>query len=422
MGSLHSPTTLEVVIIGGSISGLMCGIALKHAGHNIQILEQDQDVRQSHMAGICLGRDVQRFLQLHDRVSHPFTINSNKILLLNQNAEKLLLVNVQRVVSSWDALYYRLRANFDAYRSTYYQNPPVARAGYGKAVYSSGKMVLNIQNMKNDARMEVTVKDTATKKITRVHADIVIGADGPNSFVRRKYLPSCSRKYAGYIVWRGVVAESEVSPKTLETFSKNVTVFMKSRQHCLVYVIPGPHGSLQPGQRYLNFALADAETGHRHRNTVPSGRVREDVWIKQLQNAIETPLPPPFLDVISQIRIPFIQVITEVSSPRVMFEEGKVLLIGDGLSLIRPHTAFSASQAAFHTLTLADCLAQGLDMLEWEKTVLRFGYLHNVQSWWFGNFYQGNITCISALCYWFLCIADVIGSWWTNRERLLRTT
>ena len=45
----------------------MCGVALKHAGHTVTIIEKADDERQSHMAGVCLGLDAQRFLARHDR-------------------------------------------------------------------------------------------------------------------------------------------------------------------------------------------------------------------------------------------------------------------------------------------------------------------------------------------------------------------
>ncbi|KAK7224172.1 hypothetical protein V2G26_012175 [Clonostachys chloroleuca] len=57
---------LRVIVVGGSLSGLMCGIALKNAGHNVKIVEKDHDERQSHMSGICLGPSAIAFFAQHD--------------------------------------------------------------------------------------------------------------------------------------------------------------------------------------------------------------------------------------------------------------------------------------------------------------------------------------------------------------------
>jgi 2-polyprenyl-6-methoxyphenol hydroxylase-like FAD-dependent oxidoreductase len=44
-----------------------------------------------------------------------------------------------------------------------------------------------------------------------LQADIVIGADGPSSTVRKLLLPEVERTYVGYVTWRGTVKESLLS-------------------------------------------------------------------------------------------------------------------------------------------------------------------------------------------------------------------
>jgi 2-polyprenyl-6-methoxyphenol hydroxylase-like FAD-dependent oxidoreductase len=428
-------SVLKFIQIGGSISGLLCAIVLKHDGHNVHVLDQDSDNRDSHMAGICLGPDCQRLLQEHDRIPQPFSFESDKIQLLDTSAKPVLLLQTRRRVTSWDALYYRLRSNFDGYRSDYYPLPPKSNPQDGSAIYKARQKVIAINSSQSPPYLTLTVEDQMTKQTSGIGADIVIGADGPNSFVRRQYLPHCDEKYVGYVVWRGVVREDEVSSLTLKCFSRNVTVFMRGRHHCLAYLIPGPEGSVQPGERYINFAwytnesesdldaiMVNATTGHRHRKTVPSGQIRDVVWKKQLDHGYRAPLPPPFLEVLSKIRKPFVQAITELYASKAAFENGKVFLVGDGLNLLRPHTAFSASQAAFHVLTLRHVLENHMSFTEWETMMMRFGELHGAQSAWFGNFYQAQLlfATLSAVWYWYLCMLDRARAWYTGNPRLLR--
>ena len=285
--------------------------------------------------------------------------------------------------------------------------------------------------------MILSVLDRDKQEVKQTRADIVIGADGPDSFIRSKYLPDLKRKYVGYIAWRGTVPESEVSPSTRDIFKRSVTVHMMYRHHCIMYTIPGVNGSLEPGERFLNFLwytneseeslrdiMIDSVDGHRHHNIVPAGHVRDDIWNAQLRRAKIVPLPIPFQEVISKVRSPFIQVVTEFCGTKAAFEEGKVLLVGDALSLFRPHTAFSGTQAAYHALRVKKYLDHRITLQEWEETVVRYSTLHWAQSVWWGKFYQHHkaVALLSGLQYWWYCGVDKLKSWWNGEDPLLRTS
>ena len=94
-------------------------------------------------------------------------------------------------------------------------------------------------------------------------------------------------------------------------------------------------------------------------------------------------LPPQFAELVDLTDKPFIQAITDVSSPRSVFYDGRLILVGDALAGFRPHTAASTSQAAFHALTLNKYLqSDEIDWNEYERTVLEYaenGVRHGVQ-------------------------------------------
>ncbi|KAF2865018.1 hypothetical protein BDV95DRAFT_587554 [Massariosphaeria phaeospora] len=377
--------------IGGSLSGLMCGIVLVHAGHKVTIIEKDTDERQSHMAGVALGSDADQYLASHDRMVNAFSHRSLRVQALNADETIRIFVNGRRDITSWDTYYFRLRA----------------------------------------------ILDHNNQQQTQTMADLVIGADGPDSFVRSKYLPTTKRQYVGYIAWRGTVAETEVSASTRETSRRSVTVHMMHRHHCIMYTIPGANGSLESGERLLNFLwytnesqgalqdiLKDRIDGRKHHNLVPAGRVREEVWNAQIGYTKSVPLPTPFLEVMLKIRRPFIQVITEFCSPRAAFEDGRVLLVGDALSLFRPHTAFSATQAAFHASRVEEYVSGKISLQAWEVRVLRYSCLHWAQSIWWGKFYQDHmsIAVLAGFRYWWYCGTDRVLSWWNMEDPLLRTS
>ncbi|PVH96916.1 FAD/NAD(P)-binding domain-containing protein [Periconia macrospinosa] len=431
---------LDVVVVGGSLAGLMSGIALKHAGHNVRILEQDNNERESHMAGVCLGRDAHDFLAKHDLVDEPFSHQSNQVQVLKQDGKAHAFYNVRRDITSWDALYFRLRANFDAYPSTYYPDPPKpdSNSGHGTATYQPRTRVLHVArgSGNGDIKPILTIQERETMTITTLTPDLIVAADGPNSTIRTTYFPRSLRQYAGYIAWRGTVLESNVSTETRALFDANVTVTMMSQHHCIMYSIPGETGTLAPGQRLLNFLWYTNETPsdlaaimtdalddtHVHRHLVPAGRVRADIWATQVRKAERIPLAAPFLEVLRAIRRPFIQVITDFCADQAVFEDGRILLVGDAVSLYRPHTAFSCTQAAFHALSLEQYINGQLSLERWNERVLRYGRLLWLQSAWWGDFYQRPmLLALGAMAkYWMYSAWDRLVAWWHGEERLLR--
>ncbi|KAI1411803.1 FAD/NAD(P)-binding domain-containing protein [Hypoxylon sp. FL1857] len=427
---------LKVIIIGGSLAGLMCGIALKHAGHEVHIIEQDGNERQSHMSGVGLGLSVDHFLQRHDRISSVFSHRINCIQTLKNDKPRVLAIG-NRDITSWDAFYYRLRSNFDGYISSYYPVAPQPSDTDGLVSYEARQKVLDIAPADanaNSSHITLSVLDRDSEKIYQRTADLVVGADGPDSLVKAKYLPTVQRTYVGYIVWRGTVPEREVSGRTREMFTNSIMTYMMRGGHCVVYTIAGPEGSLEPGERLLNFCwytnetnealdeiMVDSIDGHRHHYTVPAGRVRESIWSARMEH-IKNELPAPFLEIVTRIRRPFVQVVTEfsMSPPRAAFEDGKVLLMGDALTLLRPHTALGTAQAAFHALAIEDYVSGRISAAEWENQVLRFSFLHWSQSVWWGKFYQESIATalISGVRYWMCYALETMRSWW-NRDGLM---
>ena len=124
--------------------------------------------------------------------------------------------------------------------------------------------------------------------------------------------------------------------------------------------------------------------GVKHHYTLPVGKVREETWLQQQEYAKQV-LPPQFAELVLKTKTPFIQSITDALSPRALFFDNKLLLLGDALAGFRPHTAASTSQAAFHALNLAKVMKGEKHWADYEREVLRFAKSVSAQGIAMGN-------------------------------------
>ncbi|KAA6411816.1 MAG: hypothetical protein FRX48_03966 [Lasallia pustulata] len=125
-------------------------------------------------------------------------------------------------MTSWELLYYLLRANFDGVDSKYC-DVPSPKEGEGKAEYNYGCTVTGLKDL-GSRGIEVNYTDRDGKTSTTT-ADMVIGADGPSSTVRKILLPHVDRKYAGYVAWWGTVPESSASAPAQTAFVEKFAFF-----------------------------------------------------------------------------------------------------------------------------------------------------------------------------------------------------
>ena len=173
------------------------------------------------------------------------------------------------------------------------------------------------------------------------------------------------------------------------------------------YTIPGVHSSIEPSDRLINFVwyyhVSDTElgdimtdiTGHQHRFTLPVGKMRPEVWDKQLAQARKV-LPMPLADLVSRIRQPFVSSITSIGSPRASFFNGKLLLVGDALCQMQPNYGASTDQAALNALTLEKLIKEEITLSQWEERVMEYADLTRLKSTAFGSFYLNGYPTIFA--------------------------
>ena len=295
-------------------------------------------------------------------------------------------------MTSWDLCYYLLRANYDRVESGYLEGGqlPEVRDTDGKVRYEYGCNVTSLEDLDSKVKVHFTrQRDTDTSPTeSSLTADLVIAADGPSSTIRALFEPDIQRTYAGYVVLRGTVPESQASDAALSVFRERFTFFHAPGIQNLTYTIAGANGTTTPGERLLNFVwyanfpsgseeletLMTDRHGRRRRITIPPGQMSDKAW-DMVKKKGEDRLPPQMAEMVSKTRNPFVQCITDVITPRSTYMSDKVVLVGDALAGFRPHTVASTSQAAFDCMSLVSYLDGTISRKEWITETMQFARL-----------------------------------------------
>ncbi|TCD61913.1 hypothetical protein EIP91_007727 [Steccherinum ochraceum] len=357
---------LHIVVVGGSIAGLMSAIVLKRLGHDVTIYEQiPAALLQDRGAGMGMFAETIAFLAKYDLTHTEAGCKSSYRWWMDKEGREIARMDMPSDrTTSWDLLSAILRANFDGLSTAHVPNPPTNDE---KGQYIHGVRVDRVEEKGELGGLNVYLKDEEGKESIR-EADMVICADGAGGTLRKELLgggEDAERKYAGYVAWRGTVPESKLSPKTKRLVSECVPFHHQKHNQALGYTIPGPTGSIQPGERrmnwlwYTNIEQGSARweevmtdiNGVLRTYTMPHGKVRPEVWRNQVEEGRKT-LPAVFAELMEKTEVPFIQAITDNFSNKVVFFEGRVLLVGDAAAGFRPHIAASTSQSAIQAMLL----------------------------------------------------------------------
>jgi 2-polyprenyl-6-methoxyphenol hydroxylase-like FAD-dependent oxidoreductase len=216
----------HAVVIGGSLSGLCAGLALARAGWTATIVER---ATGEPPGGAGLGLD-QRLLGQVTGV----------------DAERVPVIRGNRDSAAWGLV------------RQFLLEQALATGGLD---FREATTVTGVQEPTNPD--QVSVATTAGL----MSADVLVGADGVYSVSRRFVAPDHpAARYAGYMLWRGLVAEAEV-PGGLDGHGRNLEVYGAPGAQLVVYGVPGADGRTDPGHRRISFAWYDASRTELLRQT-----------------------------------------------------------------------------------------------------------------------------------------------------------
>jgi 2-polyprenyl-6-methoxyphenol hydroxylase-like FAD-dependent oxidoreductase len=320
------------VIVGASLSGLMTGLALSRAGMHITILER---VDEFPRTGASLGRVPEGLLERIAGRRRP----DRDAAASGPSAPG---------VQTWTAVHTRLRAAVDA--------DPRIELRHDTSVQSIGQ----------DAQSAWAT--TSNHEVVR--GDVVIGADGYRSVVRRSVSPDKpDATFAGYVLWIGLTDESAIPAR--HRWPRDLDILRSGDKYLFGYPLPGRDGSVVPGARQIGWGWFDAsrndllcETGCvagnvvRHSLTsadVPDATLRElavearDLWPALWRDAIVD-----CTDRHAVIGIP----IAEYVPDRLV--NGRLALVGDAAHVPSPMTGSGFSASLDDAGALARSVAAGV--------------------------------------------------------------
>jgi 2-polyprenyl-6-methoxyphenol hydroxylase-like FAD-dependent oxidoreductase len=172
----------KAIIVGGSMAGMLAGNILIRQGWDVEILERSREGLEARGAGIVPQRSLLAALARAGVTVRPgIGIRIVKRVAYDRAGAAFATHHYNQYATSWSLLYNLLRDAFPA------QN------------FHAGRNVTSIVWSSDGA---AAILDDGG----RLEGDLLIGADGMRSVVRRALFPTVEPHYVGYLAWRGMLS------------------------------------------------------------------------------------------------------------------------------------------------------------------------------------------------------------------------
>lgn len=328
-------------IIGGSVGGLAAAIELRdQCGADVSVFERSAGEMQARGAGVVMQPEVDALLNRIGIATSDVCVELRERVGLALDG-RYSVNPAPQLMTAWDTLYKRLRSHL------------------GDACYRPDSRLIGL-----DQANGVIIAKFADGHIAQ--SDLLIGADGVNSTTRQLLQgDETNATYTGYVAWRGLEKESDLSHGVVAALKDRFTSYMHPGMQMLCYLVPGADGETTPGHRRINWVwyvntdaadldqLLEGQTGTRYRSFLPANDVT-DTTKSAIREMADRTLPPLFRGLVHESAI-FMQPVQDVA-PQPRFHD-RSLLIGDAAGTVRPHTAAGTSKAFGDASLLAEVLA-----------------------------------------------------------------
>lgn len=337
-------TGARILVVGGSLGGLMAANVLHRAGWRVTLLEKAAGSLDGRGAGIVTHSGLMTALRAAGvSVDDSLGVHVASRVALAADGEREAWADYPQLLTSWSRLYALLAAALPAYCLQ-----------RGCAVTAVQERADGVHAMCEDGRV--------------FSAELLVASDGIRSTLRQQLAPVVRVEYAGYVAWRGVTDEAALSGGTRATLFEHFGFGLPAGEQIIGYPVAGLGNSTAPGQRRYNFVwyrpaheanelprlLTDAD-GVLHAQGIAPHKVHADE-VARMRAAAHALLAPQWAEVLDRCEQPFLQPIHDLQSERIAF--GRVALMGDAAFVARPHVGMGVTKAGEDALALADALAR----------------------------------------------------------------
>ena len=347
---------MKIGIVGGSIAGCTSAILLRKEGHRVIIFERSKKTLVGRGGGIGTLPTLLDQLIKEGMVSEnfpyfpittmPFVGKSKKYEPYGRTAWAMPM-NLS--VFHWQTLWNDLRSKVP------------------DESYLGGHEVIHAEQT-SDNKVKITTSNGKNEKF-----DIVLFADGYNSLGRRLLFPDINLRYRGYVLWRGLLAESEMGEEGPLNDTLPRLSYAGSPGHMVIYYIPSHNGSIRKGDRIFNWAayipvlteelenLMTDPSGKIWNGTLPPGKMRKEKE-SELKNFLSQQIPSYYAEVVNKTQNSYVQVIYTLDLPS--YYKDKMCLIGDAGMVIQPFTGSGVFKGYHNVVDLISVLKEGYPMDE----------------------------------------------------------
>jgi salicylate hydroxylase len=324
----------RVAIIGAGIGGLSLGIALRERGIQAEVFEQAAELAEIGAAIALSANSVREFarLGLADELAAESTIPTELIFRYWHDGRRIAAHPVRE--DNW----YQKRfgaAYFGIHRADLQKT--LART-FGVENVRLGCRLVNIIPDRDSVVLEF-----ANGRVERV--DLVVGADGVNSTVRRWVSGADDAIYSGTSAFRGIVPVENL-PSLPDP--QAIQFWMGPDAHMLHYAIGGG------GDAVNFFAVVQKPTIWLHPGTV--AEVEPDLPTSSFRG-----WHPAISEMINAAASPISWALFTVR-PLLRWYRGRVVILGDAAHGMLPHHGQGANTAIEDAFALAALLAQADDL------------------------------------------------------------
>ena len=349
----------SATIIGGSMAGLFAATALSKKGWDISVHEKVPVPLSGRGAGIATYDELAELVFKATNNNNVLGTTAKSRVSLNINGEIINSYDYPQVYTSWQYLFSILREQIS------------------NDDYFMGDDCIKIEQNEDKA---IAFFENGKKKET----DLIIVANGIKSELRTFVDDKAYPQYAGYVGWRGVVNEEEISKNSLETLSNYFIVVLPYNQQIASYPIAGEgKNPFKIGERRINWIwykpvpqmllkeILLGKSGQQFEDGIPPNEIRQEI-VDDLFKEAEEKLPPQLVELVKITKQPLIQPIFDLESMKM--KNGRVVTIGDAAFTARPHVGMGVTKAAMDAFTLSEYLegSSNLDELDkWEHSRLK---------------------------------------------------